>query len=176
MTTPASHRDDPPYLFGVEEHRSAILSPCGTYRYELTRRWSPGPLAGWIMLNPSTADADVDDPTVRRCIAFARGWGYGGIVIRNLYALRASDPRELDDHPAPVGPDNDDHLSHCGREELTVLAWGSRGGDRGLAVMERLARQGVPLHQLAMTAAGQPRHPLYLPGDLMPTPTGTRRR
>jgi len=83
--------------------RSAVLSDCGTYRYSLTRRWSPGPLLGWVMLNPSRADALVDDPTIRRCVGFARRWGFAGIVVRNLYALRATDPRELSRHPAPVG-------------------------------------------------------------------------
>jgi hypothetical protein len=157
-------------LFGVESYRSAVLSPCGTYRYELTRRWSPRPLVGWVLLNPSTADADTDDPTVRRCIGFARAWGYGGIVIRNLFALRATDPSELDRHSAPVGSDNDTYLARCSGDDVTVLAWGARGGSRGRDVLELLARQGVQPYQLAVTADGQPRHPLYLTADLEPTP------
>ena len=87
-------------LFGVDLCKSAVLSPCWTYRYELTRRWSSRPLVGWVMLNPSTADAEADDPTVRRCVRFANAWGYGGLVIRNLFALRATDPSELGQLPA----------------------------------------------------------------------------
>lgn len=156
-------------LFGVDQARSAVLSPCGTYRYELARRWSNGPLVSWIMLNPSTADADADDPTVRRCIRFAQSWGYGGLVIRNLFALRATDPAALDRHPDPVGPDNDTYLARCAHEELTVAAWGARGGPRGQAVLNLLDRHGVLPCQLAATSDGQPRHPLYLTADLLPT-------
>lgn len=161
-------------LFGVELHRSAVLSPCGTYRYELTRRWSNRPLVGWVMLNPSTADADVDDPTVRRCIGFAKAWGYGGLVIRNLFALRATDPCELDRHADPVGPDNDTHLSRCKYDDKTVIAWGARGGDRGHEVLELLEKQGARPHQLAVTDGGQPRHPLYLKAGLVPTAVSRR--
>lgn len=97
---------DPPVVDpGPAPGRAAVLSPCGRYRYELTRRWAPGPLVGWVMLNPSRADAHTDDPTVRRCVGFAHRWGYGGLIIRNLYALRATDPAALADHLDPVGPD-----------------------------------------------------------------------
>lgn len=157
-------------LFGVELQKSAVLSPCGTYRYELTRRWSSRSLVGWVMLNPSTADADVDDRTVRRCIGFAKGWGFGGIIIRNLFALRATDPSELDRHADPIGPENDAYLSRCADEEMTVVAWGARGGDRGRAVLDLLEGQGVRPYQLAVTDDGQPRHPLYLRAGLVPTP------
>ncbi|WP_329406000.1 DUF1643 domain-containing protein [Nocardia vinacea] len=161
-------------LFGVEPHKSAVLSPCGTYRYELTRRWSRQPVVGWVMLNPSTADADIDDPTVRRCIGFAKSWGFGGIVIRNLFALRATDPAELVRHPDPIGPDNDTHLSHCDHEDMTMLAWGAHGGQRGREVLELLARQGIRPYQLATTIDGQPRHPLYLSAGLVPQEIPTR--
>lgn len=126
-------------------------------------------MVGWVMLNPSTADADDDDPTIRRCIGFAKSWKCGGIVVRNLFALRAADPSELDRHPDPVGPENDAYLSRCGCECMTVLAWGARGGDRGRAVLETLAGRGINLFQLAATEEGQPRHPLYLKADLTPT-------
>ncbi|WP_027947183.1 DUF1643 domain-containing protein [Amycolatopsis taiwanensis] len=161
---------EPLPLFAEEVQKSAVISPCGTYRYELTRRWSDGPPVGWVMLNPSTADANLDDPTIRRCIAFAKAWGYGGIVVRNLYALRATDPRELDRHSEPIGPDNDAHLARCVGEPLTIVAWGARGGDRGREVLGLLASRGVRPHLLATTGDGQPRHPLYLRADLLPVP------
>lgn len=150
---------------------SAVLSPCGTYRYELRRTWGTGPVCGWIMCNPSTADAEADDPTIRRCVGFARRWGYAGIVVRNLYALRATDPRELRRHPDPVGSDNDAHLLDAVDDEITVCAWGVNGR-RGDAVINALADEGANLHYLAMTKAGVPKHPLYLRGDLEPLPFG----
>lgn len=157
--------------------KSAVISPCGTYRYELARWWSARPPIGWVMLNPSTADANLDDPTIRRCVGFAKAWGCGGIVVRNLYALRATDPAELGRHPRPVGPENDAYLARCKNEPLTVVAWGARGGDRGREVLRLLARQGVHPHLLAITGDGQPRHPLYLRADLQPVPAeqGVRR-
>ncbi|GAB4590015.1 DUF1643 domain-containing protein [Nocardia sp. IFM 10818] len=150
---------------------SAVVSACGTYRYLLTRRWAQhAPVLGWVMLNPSTADADADDPTIRRCIGFARAAGFGGIVVRNLYALRATDPRALRRHPDPVGPDNDAHLARCADEKITVLAWGSGGGARAGEVLALLAEHGVRAYHLALTRDGHPRHPLYLPRGLTPTP------
>lgn len=149
--------------------RSAVLDPDGTYRYELRRVWAAGPLCGWIMLNPSTADAEQDDPTIRRCMGFARSWGYAGIVVRNLYALRATEPRDLITHPRPVGWDNDAYLMNAVDDPITVCAWGSRG-DRGDTVINALADAGANLHYLALTRAGKPRHPLYLPSALTPTP------
>lgn len=150
--------------------RSAILSPCGTYRYELTRRWSDRPLAGWVMPNPSTADAEVDDPTIRRCVGFAKAWGFGGIVVRNLYALRATDPAELRAHPEPIGPDNAEHLVRAAKDALTICAWGAHGArdDRSRHVAALLEAAGADLRCLALTADGQPRHPLYLRADLTP--------
>jgi hypothetical protein len=151
--------------------RAAVLSPCGGYRYELRRMWSDGPVCGWIMLNPSTADAERDDPTIRRCMGFARSWGFTGIVVRNLYALRATDSRELRAHRCPVGEDNDVYLMDSTADAITVCAWGAHG-DRGDAVLNALADAGANLHYLALTQAGKPRHPLYLPADLTPIPFG----
>lgn len=148
--------------------RRAVLSDCGTYRYELIRRWDVTlPRVGWIMLNPSTADAEQDDPTIRRCIGFAKSWGYGGIVVRNLYALRATDPRALWNHPSPVGPDNDSYLLDAVDDLVTVCAWGAHGR-RGDAVINALSDAGAALYHLGLTKAGKPRHPLYLKGDLTP--------
>jgi hypothetical protein len=148
--------------------RTAILSDCGTYRYELRRQWSEAPAIGWIMLNPSTADADVDDPTIRRCISFAQRWGYGGIVVRNLFALRATDPRELAKHPAPIGPANTHHLYHAVSDALTVCAWGNGGRPLAGTAAQYLAEAGVTLHHLGLTKVGQPKHPLYLKASTQP--------
>lgn len=154
--------------------KSAVISDCGTYRYELLRRWDvTKPRVGWVMLNPSTADAEVDDPTIRRCMGFARAWGYGGIVVRNLYALRATDPRELWKHPDPIGPDNRAHLREAGRDALTICAWGSNAHPfHASAAIVGLIRAGGRPHYLALTKGGQPRHPLYLKADLTPIPFG----
>jgi hypothetical protein len=128
------------------------------------------------MCNPSTADAERDDPTIRRCVRFARRWGYGGIVVRNLYALRTPHPRELRRHPDPIGVDNDTHLMAACGDPITVCAWGSAGPgvtERGEAVLDTLAAFGADLRYLALTRAGAPRHPLYLPGHLTPIPFGS---
>src|SRR5450755_1416997 len=92
-------------LFGTG---SAVFSADRTYRYRLTRTWgSSGSHAVWVMLNPSTADALADDPTIRRCTGFSRALGLDGLVVVNLFALRATEPRELRRHPEPAGPAND---------------------------------------------------------------------
>lgn len=142
---------------------NAVISQDGVYRYDLLRRWGDElNLLRWVLLNPSTADASLDDPTIRRCMGFARAWGYDGIVVQNLYALRATDPRELKEHPDPVGPENDDYLH---RWELpTVCAWGCHADDgkRGRAEYVLSILRGTPMC-LGRTKAGHPRHPLYLP-------------
>jgi hypothetical protein len=149
----------------------AAFSSCGTYRYELRRVWNDTRgLVCWIMLNPSTADAELDDPTIRRCLRFARSWGYGGIVVHNLFALRATDPAELRRHPDPVGPGNDEWLTRGTSAALTVAAWGTHGALAGRAdqVRTMLTRAGVRLHHVGLTRAGAPRHPLYLPATCTP--------
>jgi hypothetical protein len=156
----------------VPVERSAWLSADGVYRYELRRTWDPTQEhVGWIMLNPSTADAHVDDPTIRRCIGFAKGWGYGGIVVRNIFALRATNPRALLGHPDPIGPDNQaclvDGITHAG---ITVCAWGAWGAlhDRGEQIRQAFTESGAVLYHLGLTKNGAPRHPLYLPGAATP--------
>lgn len=101
-------------------------------------------------------------------MGFARSWGYAGIVVRNLYALRATDPRELATHPNPGGPDNDAHLMASAGDPITVCAWGARG-ERGDTIIRALADAGANLHHLGLTRAGKPRHPLYLPASVTPT-------
>lgn len=143
----------------------------GPYRYELTRTWDPASalVCCWVMLNPSTADASVDDPTIKRCIGFARDWGFGGLVVVNLFALRSTDPRALKTAVDPVGPRNDASiLAAAGRASRVVCAWGTHGvfADRG-AEVRQLLRPFDP-HALRLTKAGHPSHPLYLPRALSP--------
>lgn len=152
---------------------SAIISSCGQYRYRLTR---PGDLtatrgpAVFIMLNPSVADADLDDPTIRRCRGFARAWGCNGIVVANLYALRSTDPAGLWLHADPVGPENDEHLVQLASIAISagevVCAWGSNArADRVAQVAALLFAGGARLRCLGINQAGAPRHPLYVPGS-----------
>jgi hypothetical protein len=123
------------------------------------------------MLNPSTADAEIDDPTIRRCIGFAKAWGFEGIVVRNLYALRATNPKELWVHEDPVGPDNNAFLGDTLGDEFTVCAWGANAKPfRVQSVVGRLTATGAALRHLGLTKDGYPRHPLYLRGDVTPSP------
>jgi hypothetical protein len=147
----------------IEEHiegtASAVFSPDRAYRYLLTRRWGPGPLLVWIMLNPSTADALKNDPTIRRVMAFARRDGYGGIAVVNLFALRSPEPRILRTHPDPVGPLND-AVIRLAVMRRAVVAWGAGGtlAGRDRAVCSMLS--GANLRCLGWTKSGMPLHPL----------------
>lgn len=154
----------------VESTSDACISPCGRYRYWLTRRWSDAPLLAWVMLNPSTADASQDDPTIRRCMGFARGWGYGGIVVVNLFAFRATKPDDVwSEGAAAVGPDNDRHILEQTRDRRVIAAWGTLGNTyrRDSHVMRLLA--GRDVHHIGLTKDGHPRHPLYVPGGAVPS-------
>jgi hypothetical protein len=144
---------------------TATISADGAYRYLLTRRWDDGPVMAWIMLNPSTADAADDDPTIRRCVSFARRDGCTAITVVNLFALRAASPRVLLASGDSVGPDNDSFLLERARGSRVVAAWGAHGSHRGRGreVADMLTSVGVPLLCLGVTSGGQPRHPLYLP-------------
>ena len=125
------------------------------------------------MLNPSTADAVADDPTIRRCTRFGREAGYGGVLIGNLFAWRASDPTELLEITEPVGPDNDVALAAVLDAMPTVVcAWGNRGTylNRGLEVLGMFARRRRVPYCLKMTQMGHPAHPLYLSSGLRPIP------
>lgn len=151
----------------------ATFSPCRTWRYRLERRWSAGPTAAFILLNPSTADETNDDPTIRRCIGYAKGWGYGGLVLGNIFALRSTDPKGLYSHPDPVGPDNDRVLAEIAREaDRIVCGWGTHGAftGRGGAVLRVIREAGATPLALKLTSAGHPGHPLYLRSDLEPRP------
>jgi hypothetical protein len=157
------------------EVADAVLSDCGTYRYRLTRRWDDKlPALGWVMLNPSTADASKNDPTIRRCIGFAKRWRYGGIVVRNLYALRATNPDLVFTNPAPVGPLNGDELALAAfSEPVTMLAWGARAPisrAKHVAKLLWLRSQihGTRLAVLGWTKDKSPGHPLYVRMDQDP--------
>lgn len=140
-----------------------------THRYLLTRIWDPAVKpAVYVMLNPSTADALEDDPTIRRCTSFARRQGAGGLIVVNLFALRSKDPRALLAHPDPVGRHNDRFIRQAvAMGDPVICAWGAApiAGERGREVAVQLAGRGVALRCLGTTALGQPRHPLYLPGN-----------
>lgn len=144
----------------------AAISPCGQYRHWLQRRFAPGPTMGFIMLNPSTADADQDDPTIRRCLAFARREGCGAILVANLFQLRATDPAALAGHTDPVGPMSDHHLLDVAGESdgPLVAAWGAHPFARDRAAYVT-AMIGIHCFCLGKTKEGHPRHPLYVQGQ-----------
>lgn len=151
------------------------------YRYLLYRRSDPaadagkGSLCAFVLLNPSTADANQDDPTIRRCIGYAKAWGHMHVVIANIFAYRATDPRELYRvHKAgvdPIGKNNDHVIAMLANtaDEL-VCGWGAHGDflGRGSQVKQIIARYRVAPKALRVTKDGHPSHPLYLPGDLKP--------
>jgi hypothetical protein len=145
----------------------------GRYRYRLWREWGEGPRVCFVMLNPSTADAEQDDPTIRRCIGFAKVLGAGSLDVVNLYALRATDPREIARDAAPVGPANNTYIDEAARRaEMVICAWGahSHARDRAATVLGILRRAGVKPMCLRRTKAGHPAHPLYLPASARPFP------
>lgn len=158
---------------GHPEARSrAGFSRCGLYRYSLTRVWDEAlPRVCFCMLNPSTADAEVNDPTVRRCVGFALDRGFGSLDVVNIFALRSTDPAGLRRVGDPVGPRNDAAIVRAvARASLVVAAWGNHGEllGRGRAV-ESILKRATPdpcgLRHFGRTAAGEPRHPLYLRAD-----------
>jgi hypothetical protein len=126
-------------------------------------------LLPFVMLNPSTADADNDDPTIRRCMSFARRDGYVGIVVINLYAFRATSPAVMLAEPAAFGPENEFHLKKMAIEAAAypvpiVCAWGTHGTNGQVAALS-MRNQGARLVCLGVTKDGHPRHPLYVKGD-----------
>lgn len=154
-------------------HRDAVISTCGIYRYSLTRTWDTDLKSLCIIgLNPSTADAFKDDPTIRRCIGFGQRWGYGSLVMVNLFAYRATDPTELlrakDRGLDIIGEMNDeaivDAASAC---SLTICAWGSnKSWGRDRRVLTWLMGAGIVPHVFRLNNDGGPGHPLYLPGNI----------
>lgn len=160
---------------------TVVIDPTGTYRYSLTRVLAgDGPPMVYVMLNPSTADADTDDPTIRRCTGFANRENASSYTVVNLYALRATDPRELRKHRSPIGPDNDEailaasDLVISGRGAI-VVAWGPKPYARErIAHVKRLLHP-LPLSCLGVAKDGSPRHPLMVRLDqpLIPWPVAS---
>ncbi|MGJ0507453.1 MAG: DUF1643 domain-containing protein [Methylocystis sp.] len=147
----------------------AVVSPCGAYRYLLLREWSAArPPLAFVMLNPGFADAARDDPTIRRCIGFARREGWGGVVVANLFAYRTPYPSELAAAPEPVGPENEATLRLLAQTSKApiICAWGANAPgplcDHAIAV---LGAHGAALLCLGRTKSGAPRHPLYVRRD-----------
>jgi len=153
----------------IDVKRSAEISPCGQYRWWLRRHFphhGDGRVVCFIMLNPSTADATMDDPTIRRCMGFARDWGYSTLSIRNLFAYRATDPKALAQAVDPIGhPRNDGELLAGLTAHTVVVAWGGHvyhNRDQDVLRLFALHRPDKPLYCLGWTKQGSPRHPLYI--------------
>lgn len=151
--------------------RGAILSECGAFRYWLSRRWAAGTVLLLCMLNPSEADAEIDDATIRRGVTFAHVHGFGGLEVVNLFAYRAKRPADLARGGWQVGPENDEHINLAARSAGAIcVAWGAIGdrgpaSDRVQVVAPILRAAGKPLQCLQLTRSGFPQHPLYLPAS-----------
>lgn len=157
--------------------RSARISENGRYRYALLRRWAAdGPVATFVMLNPSTADATIDDPTIRRCVGFSKAWGCAAVHVLNLYAYRATKPADLWKADDPVGPANDRYLSRHVlasriRRDPFVAAWGAHAQPARVGhVVDMMGVWADHLTCLGTTKSGAPRHPLYVPGGTVLRP------
>ncbi len=151
--------------------RGAQFDPTGRYRYTLWRQWDPnGDRIAFVMLNPSTADAECDDPTIRRCLGFAQRWGYGYLEVVNLFAYRTPHPQDLQHVTDPVGTETDRYLLEAiHRADRVILAWGNKGawGDRARQVFQILS-DCSPIYCLGLTRRNEPRHPLYTRADTSP--------
>lgn len=146
---------------------TATFSECGRYRYLLGRNWGTEAPMLFIMLNPSTADADEPDPTIRKCVGFAKKHGCGGIVVVNLYAWKSTDPAGLKKAADPVGPDNDKHICamlHVADWDKVVVAWGANARDESRidSILKLIRLHGKKPLCFGKTNGGQPLHPLML--------------
>lgn len=159
----------------------AAISDDSMYRYLLGRIWGDGNLLGWVMLNPSTADGTVDDATIRRCVDYAKRWGFGGILVANLFNFRATDPKVMRAAPDPIGPDWAKWLEAFWlRSSQVVVAWGSSCRWRAqphrdrdvLAHLRSLRPLGVPILCLKKSKHGFPVHPVRQRADLQPIEYG----
>ncbi len=147
------------------EARGAVISQDEVYRYLLWRRRpSRKGYVGFIMLNPSTADAESDDPTIIRCLRRALDMGYDGIEVCNLYAFRTTSPAELKEAGYPIGPENDDYLKRMGeRCKMIICGWGNHAQQEQVGhVRDLIGQVNQNIYHLGITKAGQPRHPLYV--------------
>jgi len=144
---------------------ASAFSPDRKYRYALWRIWDERkPICMFIGLNPSTADENFDDPTIKRCKSYSGGWGYGGLCMANLFAYRSSNPRDLCSYREPIGSENDTWLTYLAAYSgIVVASWGNWGE---LLKRSEAVRKLIPgLYCLGTTKRGQPKHPLYLPGE-----------
>lgn len=151
----------------------AMFSRCRKWRYLLWRRWGEGPVANFLMLNPSTADELKLDPSCTRARVYAEQWGFGALMVTNLFGWRATDPEEMKAVRDPVGRGNDRAILNAAVESaLVVCAWGNHGGHLGRAeaVLRLLKKERIRLHALRVNGGGHPAHPLYLPGSLRAAP------
>lgn len=153
----------------MKESVGAVFDKTGEYRYRLWRHWDQTlPKLCIIMLNPSTADAEHNDPTIARCVNFARDWGFGGVEVVNLFAYRATNPRDLWQAPDPVGPANDRYIKHAAAHSgACVVAWGNLPPtrvSRARSVLQLLGARKVLCP--GTTKLSHPRHPLYLSADV----------
>lgn len=153
----------------------ALFDETQRYRYWLARIWDANqPIVNFIMLNPSTADQYQLDPTVTRCLHYARRWGFGSLIVTNIFAYRSTDPKALYTLADPVGTENDAYLRKAATQaNLRVAAWGTHGSlrNRHEAVLGSLA--DLALTALGVTQGGFPKHPLYLRADAWPVPYPT---
>ena len=151
---------------GILVNKNATFSDCKKYRYALSRNWdSKKKTVLFIGLNPSTADKKIDDPTIRRCINYAQKWGYGSLIMVNLFAYRATIPTVLKNVKNPIGNDNDLHINELSKKvDLAVAAWGNEGS---LLNRDEEVKKIIPnLMCLKINKSGQPAHPLYQKKDL----------
>jgi len=156
------------FLPAVPYH--AVFSPCGRHRYDWYYRWADGPCVMFIGLNPSRANGHRTDATVRRCIAYAKRWGFGAVRIVNLFSWIDTDPAAMKLAAEPVGPRNDRHIkARAADADLIVAVWGIHGSHFGRDRVVKRIFQGR-LYALAVNNDGSPSHPLYLPKDLRPFP------
>lgn len=150
--------------------KKAIISKDKIYRYKLSRTWdSTKPTILFIGLNPSIADENVDDPTITRCINFAKDWGYGTLLMANLFAFRSTYPKDIYLIDDPIGKDNDHYLLECvTQSDLIVTCWGNNGTYMN---REKVITELVPnLYCLQKNKNGTPHHPLRLPRNIHPLP------
>ncbi len=152
----------------------AVYSDCERYRYSLTRIWNPqGRRVHFVMLNPSTATEQRNDPTVERCERRARALAFGAFRVTNIFAWRETDPRAMRKRNDPIGPANDESICEaCHWADQTICAWGLHGIhlNRGPQVERMLRTLGIPLYHLGLSRTGHPKHPLYIAYSEKPHP------
>lgn len=162
----AKRRIEPPYI-----DKAARFDAARAYRFWLYRKWGDGPTAMFVMLNPSTADENVLDPTIRRCVGFAQREGCGGVYVTNLYAFRATKPSVLFKQPFPASPRREQLRNQGTIIRLAktcspvIVAWGNHGHAKGPGIYRKLVEAGIAPMCLGETSQGDPKHPLYVKGD-----------